>query len=179
LLNIKNKGLEPIIEIVRVMFDEAVAHRTEAFYIKKYGRLDLGTGTLLNNTDGGEGFVGYWTEKRRKRQARHGRRLAKIRWSDPAEKVELAELSAARWAQPEYRAEIQPKMKKSAKRRANDPKWQRAHSRRIKKLWKDPLARERMLKGVKPWSAERRVAQSMLASEQNKLRERLPNGRFA
>lgn len=37
---------------------EAEAFEVEKFYIKEYGRRDLGTGNLVNLTDGGEGFSG-------------------------------------------------------------------------------------------------------------------------
>jgi hypothetical protein len=38
---------------------EKEAHDLEIFYIKKIGRRDLGLGTLVNLTDGGEGMCGY------------------------------------------------------------------------------------------------------------------------
>lgn len=47
----------------------------ERFYIKRYGRKDLGTGILLNKTDGGEGSLNPSTEARMKMGANRGKEL--------------------------------------------------------------------------------------------------------
>ena len=51
-------GVEPHIEIIHCN-NEEVAFAAEVLSIKVLGRKDLGRGTLLNLTDGGEGTSGY------------------------------------------------------------------------------------------------------------------------
>jgi hypothetical protein len=51
-------GLEPDVEIVAYFDNEADAFVFEIARIKKYGRRDLGTGTLYNLADGGMGATG-------------------------------------------------------------------------------------------------------------------------
>lgn len=104
---------------VRIVIDFVTANELEALVeeqrrIKKYGRRDLGTGTLYNLTDGGEGASGAkrsaeWRLKQslaNKGQKRSEEARAKMRgprdtpqWVDPAaraEKIRLAKL--AYWA---------------------------------------------------------------------------------
>lgn len=55
--NIANKGYE-----TEILFDDLTweqACEKEKEFIALYGRRDLGTGTLVNLTDGGEGTLGY------------------------------------------------------------------------------------------------------------------------
>ncbi|MER9135111.1 NUMOD3 domain-containing DNA-binding protein [Mesorhizobium sp. M0830] len=47
------------VEIVDEFIHESEAHAHEIELIERYGRRDLGTGTLVNLTDGGEGIAGY------------------------------------------------------------------------------------------------------------------------
>lgn len=56
-------GLEPIIEKIIDNIDEQEAFNLEVHYIKLYGRIDNKSGTLLNNTDGGEGSSGLIQSK--------------------------------------------------------------------------------------------------------------------
>lgn len=55
---LRREKLEPIVEIVKDGLDEAEAFYEEMHLIALFGRRDLGTGTLFNLTDGGEGFSG-------------------------------------------------------------------------------------------------------------------------
>ena len=52
-------GFDPQPEFLIKDVDEELAHLTEIEAIRKFGRLDLGLGTLLNLTDGGEGSSGF------------------------------------------------------------------------------------------------------------------------
>ena len=55
---LKNNGFELNIEIIPAL-DESHSFFLEECLIKIYGRRDLGTGTLWNFTNGGEGISGY------------------------------------------------------------------------------------------------------------------------
>jgi hypothetical protein len=58
------------IEIMIEGLSEEEANRKEVEFILLYGRRDLGTGTLVNMTAGGEGSVGYkHTEEARKKMS--------------------------------------------------------------------------------------------------------------
>jgi hypothetical protein len=54
----KKLGLTPELEIVGTFATEEEALRFEIKRIARYGRVDLGTGTLFNRTDGGRGVIG-------------------------------------------------------------------------------------------------------------------------
>lgn len=63
-LFLKNKIRKISVENVKIQFlhknlTEEGAFRQERYWIKYYGRRDLGTGTLCNLTDGGEGSTGH------------------------------------------------------------------------------------------------------------------------
>jgi hypothetical protein len=65
---IKKLGLEPIVFKLYENLNEEKSFEFEKNLIKEIGRLDLGTGPLLNMTDGGEGISGYkHTEKNKNR----------------------------------------------------------------------------------------------------------------
>lgn len=145
LKNLNKLGLEPIVEISRIFKQESGAFSLECSLIAKYGRRDLKTGTLFNNTAGGEGTVDYWNEANRRRQAKHGRRLSKLRWKDPEQHKNVILQNQARWADEEYRQEVCGSMSRSAQVRANDPVWKAAHSERIKASWRDPVRKEAIL----------------------------------
>lgn len=55
------------IKIVEKNLTEKRAYELEKYYIKKFGRLNNGSGFLINKTDGGEGGCGYvYTDERKK-----------------------------------------------------------------------------------------------------------------
>jgi len=60
---ILSNGKHVIIERLEVNLQEDISFLREAFYIKKWGRKDLGLGPLLNLTDGGEGQSGWIPDK--------------------------------------------------------------------------------------------------------------------
>jgi hypothetical protein len=51
------------IQIIASSLDESAAHLLEMILIAQYGRKDLGTGILLNQTNGGEGMSGPKSEE--------------------------------------------------------------------------------------------------------------------
>lgn len=71
LQKMKKNGVEPLIEFLCENVDEELALLCEIEAIDLYGRKDLGKGSLLNLTDGGEGHSGYVqsTNTRLKRSA--------------------------------------------------------------------------------------------------------------
>jgi hypothetical protein len=56
-INIVRK-VKCVVDILHDYVDWPTALELEKFYIKRYGRKDLGSGTLVNMTDGGEGSIG-------------------------------------------------------------------------------------------------------------------------
>jgi hypothetical protein len=54
-----NEGLEPIINLIKTGLTETQSFELERNLIGKYGRIDLGTGCLVNLSDGGEGQSGW------------------------------------------------------------------------------------------------------------------------
>lgn len=55
---ILKQGQEPVIKFVDTNISEEQAFELECFLIDEIGRIDLGTGTLTNLTNGGEGLSG-------------------------------------------------------------------------------------------------------------------------
>lgn len=67
---ILKQGLEPEIRFIDTNLDEDTAFELEEFLISEIGRVDLGTGTLTNLTNGGEGCKGKIISNERKEQLR-------------------------------------------------------------------------------------------------------------
>lgn len=68
---ILKQGLEPDIRFIDKNLSEEQAFELEEFLISEIGRIDLGTGTLTNLTNGGEGSSGVIVSE----ETRHKRRL--------------------------------------------------------------------------------------------------------
>jgi hypothetical protein len=64
--SILKKGKEPIIKRLIDKVDNELACFIEQEYIAKHGRKDLGTGILVNCTDGGDGGHGFSKETKKK-----------------------------------------------------------------------------------------------------------------
>jgi len=94
---LRHENLSPHIELVSQHAEELDAFAEEIRLIMLYGRRDLGTGTLFNLTDGGEGLWGAlrtpeWLEK------------MSLAASTPAQKQRMSAASLAKWADPLWRA---------------------------------------------------------------------------
>lgn len=63
---ILREGSEPLIEFVGKNLSREEAIELEIELIKRYGRRDLGTGILTNQTNGGDGYRG-WSEEQKQR----------------------------------------------------------------------------------------------------------------
>lgn len=80
LRNFEKKGLKPEIVTYAENLSEEEAFSIEIELIAKYGRRDIGTGILLNNTNGGEGTAGV---KLPPMSDEHRRRLSEARRGKP------------------------------------------------------------------------------------------------
>jgi hypothetical protein len=63
------------VEILESDLSKKEASDKEIEYIEKYGREDLGLGTLWNRTNGGIGFRDYHTDETKKKISEHGKKL--------------------------------------------------------------------------------------------------------
>lgn len=57
---IRRAGLQPCKAVIRIHTTEQQAKASECRLIKRYGRIDTGTGVLCNLTEGGDGTKGYF-----------------------------------------------------------------------------------------------------------------------
>jgi hypothetical protein len=114
---LKRKGLLPTIEVF-FMPTESAAFLAEVELIAKYGRKDLGKGTLYNMTDGGEGCAGlvHTMETKRKRsiavKASYTPELRQLRsdmqkgvGKSESTKAAMAQGATNRWSSPEAAAQ--------------------------------------------------------------------------
>lgn len=155
LATLRQKDLEPIIQIVKELESEEEAFLEEIRLISLYGRRDLKTGTLFNLTVGGEGISGT---------VRTGE------WNDNISKAlstkehvkRSAEAMSKRWANPEYRNKTTLAIRKAlanpevAKRREDvkakfihTKKFRRTMRRATLKLWQNDEYRENVLRTQK------------------------------
>ena len=105
--NVANKhGWKAVIICDDLTEDEAF--EVEKFYIKEYGRIDLGTGNLVNLTDGGEGPSNPSIETRRKMSISH---KGKVLSEEHIKKISLLHKGRKR------SEETRKKISESAKRR--------------------------------------------------------------
>lgn len=128
LAKVERETTRPVmIEFFAVNVNEQLAFEVEQGLILQYGRRDIGTGTLYNQTDGGDGASGaIRSAETRARMAEAGRRM------DPAKRVHvsaafkhksqehLAKIGAARKGQSvpeEVRAKIRATSKATWERK--------------------------------------------------------------
>jgi hypothetical protein len=123
--HLKQRGLTAIPERVLVTEDEAEAFTKEIELIALYGRRNLGTGTLFNLTDGGEGGSGtIWTAE---------------------QKAVAGKQSLDKWQRPAYRAKVVAAQTAAQ----NTPEAISAKSIASTEAWTKPETREKRLTGIK------------------------------
>lgn len=141
---LRQEKLEPIIEIAREGLEEAEAFYEEMKLIEVYGRRDLGTGTLFNLTDGGEGLAGVIrTDEWRKNISESN--------STPEKIALYSEGQKRRWANPTFREQTIAAIRKAlqdpeviARREAgkaafiHTEAFRQTMSEATSKLWQDP-----------------------------------------
>lgn len=141
---LRQEKLEPIIEIAREGLEEAEAFYEEMKLIEVYGRRDLGTGTLFNLTDGGEGLAGVIrTDEWRKNISES------LRTPEQVSRNVIA--SRERWANQEYKEKTIAAIRKAlqdpeviARREAgkaafiHTEAFRQTMSEAASKLWQDP-----------------------------------------
>lgn len=123
--HLKQRGLTAIPERVLVTEDEVEAFTKEIELIALYGRRNLGTGTLFNLTDGGEGGSGtIWTAE---------------------QKAVVGKQSLDKWQRPDYRAKVVGAQTVAQ----NTPEAISAKSIASTEAWATPETRERRQIGIK------------------------------
>jgi hypothetical protein len=103
--------LVPKRSIVRTFASEETAFAYERRLITRYGRLDRGTGSLFNKTDGGEGWAGIWTDAAKKERGKVVKR-----W----------------WTNPTYRRSQLAALRIASALVNSDPKFRKAQSERMR-----------------------------------------------
>jgi hypothetical protein len=152
---LRQEKLEPIIEITREGLEEAEAFYEEMKLIEIYGRRDLGTGTLFNLTDGGEGLAGVIrTDEWRKNISES------LRTPEQVSRNVIA--SRERWANQEYKEKTIAAIRKAlqdpeviARREAgkaafiHTEAFRQTMSEATSKLWQDPGYVQKVTEGQK------------------------------
>lgn len=152
---LRQEKLEPIIEITREGLEEAEAFYEEMKLIEVYGRRDLGTGTLFNLTDGGEGLAGVIrTDEWRKNISEA------LRTPEQVSRNVIA--SRERWANQEYKEKTIAAIRKAlqdpeviARREAgkaafiHTEAFRQTMSEATSKLWQDPGYVQKVTEGQK------------------------------
>jgi hypothetical protein len=138
----------------------------EKHFISFYGRQDLGVGSLINLTDGGDGISGFvpsqetrllQSERAKQRLAKPEERhilseRARKRLADPEQRRRLSESAKRAFSKPETRK----RMSDSAKKRAPNPETMQKMLEGSKQRWSDPGARYRMSEQMKQIWARRK-----------------------
>jgi hypothetical protein len=134
---------EPPVKIVARFETEAEAFRAEKALILKYGRRDLGTGTLCNLTNGGEGASGSLAIS-----AAASARLKRL-WSNPAYRKRMSADSSIRLRRlhtdPKYLKRKTLVSRRTIRRLNADPAFQQLCTLGLRRLNADPKFRRKKL----------------------------------
>jgi hypothetical protein len=136
----KREGADPVIDFIVEDTDEELAFLVEQEAIAKYGRRDLGTGTLWNMTAGGEGSAKPSPETLRKR----------------------SNSQKATFALPEVKARLSAAMKLYC---ASDEACHQKSTAMLK-AFSSPEHRARQSAAIKAWWARRKAAQHTMGDQQ-------------
>jgi len=98
--HIREAGFEPTVKFLVTDVDEEFALLVEQEAIAKYGRRDLGTGTLFNMTDGGDGITGYVKTDAWKSKVSAKLKGRTVTWSDKIS----AGLKGKPWTEAQHEA---------------------------------------------------------------------------
>jgi hypothetical protein len=181
---IRKTKLNPIVEIIGRFRDENDASRCEIDLIAQYGRRDLGTGTLCNLTDGGEGTSGLLGAAERGRQIMYRLHADPIWHAKSIERLHRAHNSL------EFKTVLTKRARQSMIKNHADPAFTATRLERLSRLNADPAFKmksaERMRRlnadpAFRAESAKRGRAQLLLLHkdpiEQAKKRARLAAAR--
>jgi hypothetical protein len=173
------KNPDQIVKL-RTGLTESAALQWEMNLIRLWGRKDLGTGRLVNLTDGGDGTSGFVhspeakaliSESSKQRMAdpasrELSREAAKKQMATPEAKALMSERSKQFWADPAYRA-------LQSERRTQlwaDPATRALRSEQLKQDWADPALRAHLSEQVKQgWAAKK----ARLAPERAKQQQQV------
>lgn len=128
--HLKQRGLVAVCQRVFETEDEQAAFTKERELVALYGRRDLGTGTLFNRTDGGEGAAGA------------------IRTEE--EKAVTGRFSKEHWQDPEYRAKVVAAQQAAQ----GTPEARALKSLNSKETWQDEDVRQKRAVGIKAGRSE-------------------------
>jgi hypothetical protein len=111
-------AIKPVIEFLLKDCDEELVLLCEEEAIDKFGRKDLGKGTLLNLTDGGEDVINLSVTTRQRMSS-----IAKTRENLPEIKKIRSDAALERWQNADFKKATSEKMRLAAlKRWANTRK---------------------------------------------------------
>jgi hypothetical protein len=170
LIECKRLGLVPSIKRVAHFKLEESSSMREIELIEQYGRVDLGTGTLFNETRGGDGIVGCIAT------AVSARRRMKQYNKDPLFREAYLKGLAKLYADKAYMQWFKRRCSAVNRKRWENPVYYQKHVKRLIKLGKDPILNEmRSRLGKERWSDPESgrvlIAELIKRNKSKKMRE--------